>query len=295
MSVTITDLFCGAGGSSLGAVYAGAELRLGLNHWDRAVETHNANFPDADHDCADVSQTNPRRYRRSDILLASPECTNHSLAKGALRRKPKAASLFDDGPAGDAEQDRSRATMWDVVRFAEVHQYAAIIVENVVDAFKWGPGDDGALFRAWVLSLHALGYEHEIVWLNSMFAGLVPQSRDRMYVVFWQRGMRRPDLNVRPVSWCPQCESVVRGRQSFKRHIKSRWGRYGTQYLYTCPECLGVVHPGAVPAAAAIDWTLPIGRIGDRARPLATATRSRIKAGLERLVGRLIDAMDGAA
>lgn len=295
MSVTITDLFCGAGGSSLGAVYAGAELLLGLNHWDRAVETHNANFPDADHDCADISATNPRRYKRTNGLIASPECTNHSLAKGSRRRKPQAASLLDDGPAGDAEQDRSRATMFDVHRFAEVHEYDWIIVENVVDAWKWGPDDDGSTFQLWLRLICNLGYEHEIVWLNSMFAGLVPQSRDRMYVVFWRRGMRRPNLDVRPVAWCPQCESVVRGRQSFKRHDRPRWGRYGTQYLYTCPECLGVVHPGAVPAAAAIDWTLPIGRIGDRARPLATATRSRIKAGLERLVGRLIDAMDGAA
>lgn len=36
MSVTFTDLFCGAGGSSLGAEMAGGELRLGLNHWQRA-------------------------------------------------------------------------------------------------------------------------------------------------------------------------------------------------------------------------------------------------------------------
>lgn len=123
MSVTFTDLFCGAGGSSLGAAMAGGELRIGLNHWNRAILTHSENFPEADHDCADVSSLTTaqiRRYPDSDILLASPECVNHTLAKGARRRKPQAASLFDDGPAGDDEQDRSRATMWDVVRFAEM-------------------------------------------------------------------------------------------------------------------------------------------------------------------------------
>jgi DNA (cytosine-5)-methyltransferase 1 len=113
--------------------------------------------------------------RDSDILLASPPCTSHSLAKGARRRKPQAASVFDDGPAGDAEQDRSRATMWDVCRFAEQKQlkgcpYKAMVVENVVDAFRWGANDDGALFVAWLTAMRALGYEHEIVWLNSMFA-----------------------------------------------------------------------------------------------------------------------------
>lgn len=35
--VTVTDQFCGAGGSSLGASHAGAEIRLALNHWKLAV------------------------------------------------------------------------------------------------------------------------------------------------------------------------------------------------------------------------------------------------------------------
>lgn len=283
MSLTVTDLFCGAGGSSIGAEVAGASLRLGLNHWSRAVETHNANFPDADHDCADVSNTDPRRYRSTDILLASPECTNHSLAKGAKRRKPQVGSLFEDGPASDSEQDRSRATMWDVIRFCEAHAYKAVVVENVVDAFKWGPNDDGSLFDAWLIAMRALGYEHEIVFLNSMFAPPTPQSRDRMYVVFWRKGIRRPNLRIEPVSWCPSCERIVHGRQTWKRPDRRPWGRYGPQYLYSCPDCHGTVFPGAMPAASAIDWTLPAVVIGERKRPLATATRERIRRGLERL------------
>jgi DNA (cytosine-5)-methyltransferase 1 len=80
VSLTVTDLFCGAGGSSIGAEMAGAELRLGLNHWTKAIETHATNFPNADHDCEDISSLSTARIRRypdTDILLASPECTNH--------------------------------------------------------------------------------------------------------------------------------------------------------------------------------------------------------------------------
>jgi DNA (cytosine-5)-methyltransferase 1 len=267
---------------------AGSQLRLGVNHWDRAIETHATNFQNADHECADVSQTDPRRYPATDILLASPECTNHSLAKGARRRKPQAASLFEDGPAGDAEQERSRATMFDVVRFAEAmiargRPYKAIVVENVVDAFKWGPADNGALFDAWLIAMRALEYEHEIVWLNSMFCPPVPQSRDRMYVVFWRKGQRRPNLQVEPPSWCPACERVVAGQQTWKRLDSRPWGRYGAQYLYSCPECHRVVLPGACPAAEIIDWTLPAPKIRERTRPLAKTTRERIRRGLERL------------
>lgn len=306
---TVTDLFCGAGGSSLGAELAGGELRLALNHWPRAIETHSTNFDHADHDCNDISALTTGRirgYPDSDMLLASPECTNHSLAKGGRRRKPQAASLFDDGPAGDDEQERSRATMWDVCRFAEQkilkgRPYKAIIVENVPDAFWWGPerkgypNGDGSLFDAWLGAMRALGYEHEIVWLNSMFAGpilggrAVPQSRDRMYVNFWRKGQRRPNLRVEPLSWCPSCEQLVEGRQTFKPVSLKKsggrpWGKYGQQYFFTCPVCAGTVFPGAAPAAEAIDWSLPIERIGDRERPLEESTRGRIRRGWQKVL-----------
>lgn len=291
MPVTATDLFCGAGGSSIGLELAGGELRLGLNHWRRAIETHATNFQNADHDCEDVASLTTaqiRRYPDSDLLLASPECTNHSLAKGAQRRKPQRGSLFDDGPAGDEEQERSRATMWDVVRFAEQkllkgHPYKAIVVENVVDAFKWGYDDDGGLFTAWRQAMGAVGYEHEIVFLNSMFCPPTPQSRDRMYVVFWLKGMRRPDLRFEPRSWCPACCKVVDGRQTWKRLDRTPWGRYGVQYFYGCPDCAHAVLPGAFPAASIIDRSLPAPPIGERAKPLAPNTRERIRRGLERL------------
>lgn len=37
MTLTVTDLFCGAGGSSIGAETAGAQLRMAANHWQLAV------------------------------------------------------------------------------------------------------------------------------------------------------------------------------------------------------------------------------------------------------------------
>src|SRR5437660_5249074 len=60
-----TDLFCGAGGSGLGAWAAGVELYMAANHSRIAIDTHAANFPDTEHDCADISQVDPRRYRRT--------------------------------------------------------------------------------------------------------------------------------------------------------------------------------------------------------------------------------------
>lgn len=273
-SVTVTDQFCGAGGSSLGAALAGAEIKLALNHWQLAVETHNTNFPNTAHDCTDVSAVDPRRYPATDILITSPECTNHSLAKGKIRRWQQQLDMFGRLELDPAEE-RSRATMWDVCRFAEAHHYKIIIVENVVEARHWAP------FPAWLHAMQLLGYEHQIVYLNSMFAHPTPQSRDRMYVVFWKKALRRPNLDIRPTAHCPRCACDVDAVQSWKNPQK-RWGKFQAQYRYCCPRCAGEVMPYYYCAANAIDWSLPAPRIGDRARPLKEKTLKRIRIGLEK-------------
>jgi site-specific DNA-cytosine methylase len=211
-------------------------------------------------------------------------CTNHSQARGHKRRQAGQSALFGDVP--DPAAERSRATMWDVVRFAEIHRYSAIIVENVVDAAAW------ELFGAWRAALVALGYDVHLVSLNSAHAGHragvlpAPQSRDRMYAVCVRAGVKI-DLDFRPPCWCARCEAMVEGRQAWKNGRTV--GRYRAQYVYVCPSCGQTAEPLIRPAAAAIDWQLVGQRIGDRARPLKPATVKRIEAGL-RKYGRPITA-----
>jgi DNA (cytosine-5)-methyltransferase 1 len=297
--LTATDLFCGAGGSALGLEAAGIDVKMAANHWRLAVETHALNFPKTEHDVADISQVDPRRYPATDILWASPECTNLSSAQG------KSAQLMRDRMPANGERplprdaaERSRATMWDVPRFVEAmmlrgQPYRAIIVENVVEARTWGPSRNGALFDAWVMAMDGMGYDHQTVYLNSAFAGggrfagivPAPQFRDRLYVVFTPKGARKPDLDIRPDAPCTRCETVVHAIQSWKRPEK-QWGKYRQQYVYRCPICQDAVEPFTVPALAAIDWTLKGERIGDRGKPLADGTMRRIQAGLDRYGGR---------
>lgn len=293
--ITITDMFCGAGGSSTGLMaIPGVRVRTAMNHWDRAIETHNTNHPDTDHVCADIQVTDPRYIATSDVLWASPECTNHSVAKGR-KRITNQPDLFGDSIADEAAE-KSRATMWDVPRFAEQHKYKIIMTENVVDAAKW------VMFEAWLHAMELLGYNNHIVYLNSMHAQLgglpAPQSRDRMYVVFWLKGNPKPDFDqLRPEAYCPTCDKTVRAIQHFKNG--KRWGRYRAQYVYRCPStsCRNqIVEPGWLPAAYAIDWSIRGQKIGDRTRPLADKTMARIKAGLEKHGAKRlsIDAVRGA-
>lgn len=44
VTVTATDLFCGAGGSSLGAEAVGMRLVMAANHWQTAIDVHQAQF-----------------------------------------------------------------------------------------------------------------------------------------------------------------------------------------------------------------------------------------------------------
>jgi len=292
---TLTDMFCGAGGSSTGALSVpGVTVETAMNHWPRALETHNANHPNTRHIDADISQYDPRRIPRTDMLWGSPECTNHSVAKGK-KRITNQPDLFGDSIADEAA-DRSRATMWDMVRYVEQHQYDVFYTENVVDAARW------LFFDEWRNCFDKLGYNTHVVFLNSMHAQLgglpAPQSRDRMYVIGWKKGNRAPDFDrLRPNAYCPCCGETVRALQVFKK--TERWGRYKAQYLYRCPKktCRGqIVEPAWLAASSAIDWTLRGQRIGDRKRPLADKTMARIHAGLVKFGAQAIsiDAVRGS-
>jgi len=285
--LTVTDLFCGAGGSSSGLVEAGYRVIIAANHWKLAIESHQINHPDTDHSQADISQVNPAYFPKTHVLWGSPECTNHSIAKGVKRQRQQDQALFElDGtrPLADEAANRSRATMWDIPRFAEHHRYMAIILENVVDAYRWDQ------FDAWQMAMRALGYRMQLVWLNSMHAQIgglpAPQSRDRMYVVMWREDLvskdrQGPDVEkwTRPMAVCPE-HGEVQAVQAFKK--KEQWGRYRAQYLYRCPTCWTPIEPGWLAAESIIDWSLPAPRIGDRAKPLAEKTRERIRRGIER-------------
>lgn len=291
--LTVTDLFCGGGGSSTGLMsLPGFEIRIAANHWKLAVEVHNANHPGADHARADLHQEDPRYFPATDVLWASPECTTWSQAGGdKYARVPVDATLFDqidpdlvEEPLTTEAALRSRLLMFDVLRFAEHHRYRAMIVENVVD-IATRPKYHTA-WTAWRKALVGLGYRFRVISLNSMHAqtgGLpAPQSRDRLYVACWRDGDRAPDFEqaLRPRAWCPKCDQVVEAQQGWKNGRTV--GRYRQAYVYIHGACGTQVEPGWLPAAAAIDWSIIGRRIGDRDKPLAEKTRRRIAAGIAR-------------
>jgi DNA (cytosine-5)-methyltransferase 1 len=291
MSLTLIDFFCGAGGSSQGATAVqGVTARLAANHWQRAIDSHALNFPHTEHYRGDLHDADVEKFPAADLFWASPECTHWSQARGKRRDFDKQPDLFGD-VLPDEAADRSRALMWDVPRYLEAMQLRgrpvlAGVVENVTDERAW------IMWDSWVQAIRELGYRTRLIALNSMHARplrtpYAPQSRDRLYLAYWAASLGRdPDWDrwLRPQAWCPVCEEQVTAVQWWKRPGNDM-GRYRQQYLYRCPRisCRGqVVEPGAMPAAAAIDWGILGTRIGDRTVPLKPKTIARIEAGLRR-------------
>lgn len=289
MTLTACDFFCGMGGSSTGLVEAGFEVKVAANHWGRAIETHSANHPDTEHLCADISQVDLRYLPTTDVLWASPICTEISPAGGRARRRQSGAGLFEEyGHVAADAFDRTRVTFWEVIRAAEIHRYPAVLVENVTEA-----ATDWELFPVWWAGMETLGYNLQLVSVSAAHVGdqhnpHAPQWRDRIYVVATRKGIPLPDVAPRPLAWCGRCELNVEAVQGWRPADKStityggqRVGKYGRQYHYYCPECRERVEPWVAPAADAIDWTDLGTRIGDRVRPLAARTMARIRMGAE--------------
>lgn len=241
------DLFCGAGGTSAGAEKTGGcRVDFAVNHWDVAVETHQANFPHTKHVNSRLDQVNPGDCGKIDLLFASPECTHFSGAAG-----------------GRPTSDQQRAGAWDLMRWIAYHRPSWIVVENVREFKGWGPVNDktgrpikalrGKIFDAWLTAIRAEGYKVDYRMLNAADFG-AHTSRDRLFVIA-RKGNRNPVF--------PE-----------PTHCRQPGG-----------ELPGLSLPRWKPAHQIIDWNIPCRSIFGRRQPLKDSTLLRIEAGLRRFVG----------
>lgn len=168
------DLFCGAGGSSWGARNAGAEIVAGFDIRESAGKAYRKNFPEARFFEGDLASMEPEALKRSlgdiDLLLASPECTSHSVAKGSAARS-----------------DSSRNTAFHVSRFAAALRPQCIIIENVVSMRSWHR------YSAFLARLTKLGYRVREQTLNAA-EFRVPQQRRRLFLLCRLDSMPEPVL-----------------------------------------------------------------------------------------------------
>ena len=257
-TITVADLFCGAGGSSTGAARAIAEMGgrmelVAVNHWPVAVETHQLNHPEARHYVQDLEGADPEKIVPEgslDLLMASPECRFYSRARG-----------------GRPVHDQGRMNPWIVHRWLTSLNVRCLLIENVPEFTDWGPllhngrpdkDRKGVYFEEWVRSLWGLGYHAEWRMLNAADYGDAT-SRVRFFLQARNDGQ--------PLLWPEPTHSKIGGRNLLEQLPKWRGAR------------------------EIIDWSNPGRSLLDdpkyRKKPLSEKTRKRIAKGLERFGGPL--------
>ncbi|MDD5320808.1 MAG: DNA cytosine methyltransferase [Methylococcales bacterium] len=174
---TFVDLFCGGGFGGRGAVRGGGIPLLGLDAWALATKTYQANFPEAHIITEFIENINIDKLGeqyRPDVLLTSPECTSHSIARGS---KPGS--------------EHSRETAIGIVPWIESMEPRWVIVENVNRMKKWNRHNE------LVETIVDLGYTVSDLYLNSAEFGSA-QARKRMFLVCDREGsvVTRDDLLI---------------------------------------------------------------------------------------------------
>jgi DNA (cytosine-5)-methyltransferase 1 len=125
------------------------------------------------HACQDLHQADWSQVPRHDLLLASPQCTGHSRARGTDR----------------PQHDKARSTAWAVVSAAEACRPPVIIVENVPEFRQWDSrprspaGQVGNMFERWRGTMETLGYACSEHVVDAADHG-VAQHRVRLFCVF---------------------------------------------------------------------------------------------------------------
>lgn len=159
--ITGLDLFCGAGGSSLGAREAGVKMVGAVDAWETATDTYSDNFPRAEVITTRLDDESGGdlfcKVTSVDLLIASPECTNHSIARGA---KPR--------------DEESRRSGWFIMPFVRDFEPRWIVLENVSGMRRW----DG-----YQELMNELGerYHLRAQMLDASDFG-VPQTRKRLFI-----------------------------------------------------------------------------------------------------------------
>jgi DNA (cytosine-5)-methyltransferase 1 len=172
------DMFCGAGGASLGAREGGATIVGGVDLWGPAVESFRLNFPDAHVFEQDLRRLTPKQVLAKtgpiDLLISSPECTHHTCARGA---KPRS--------------EESRDTAFQVIRYAKVMKPRWITLENVVHMKPW------SRYGELKAALEKLKYNvHEQIIDASHYG--VAQRRRRLFMIAELRGQPQPIEPINP-------------------------------------------------------------------------------------------------
>jgi len=179
VTLRTVDLFCGAGGASLGLHQANFELCAGVDSNKTALQTHHENLSGEPvyHDLADVDPSVlPAEAADPAFVHGSPPCQGFSSA----------------GSSRSETDDRSKL-VWSFIEWVDVLRPVAVTMENVVGMKHVS----STLMDRIEGAFREAGYTTKWRVLNAADYG-VPQTRKRIFVI----GIRNDQPT--PSRWFPK-------------------------------------------------------------------------------------------
>lgn len=174
------DVFCGAGGMSLGFEQAGVDVMLGIDYDSIHLETFSVNYPDSETICKDVAKLSGEEIRQSinlndqrlDVLFGGPPCGGFSLIGRRNKEDPRNELLVEF--ARLVKELRPKYFVVENVRGIQVGAMRDVIVD-------------------FLLSVRMEGYTVvlPIQHLNASEFG-VPQMRSRVFILGYEKGLTAP-------------------------------------------------------------------------------------------------------
>lgn len=176
--LTMLDLFCGAGGFSVGCSWAGFQPVLGIDHFSPAMKTWCYNHPKSIGCLGDIKKIsadtiakilNEKGVKHINLITAGVPCQGFSIAN----RKHN-------------DNDERNFLFLEFMKYVKVFQPEYIILENVSGMRSTAGGHFEKEIKKY---MESLGYDTSIKLLNAADFG-VPQIRMRLLFVGVKKGAK---------------------------------------------------------------------------------------------------------
>lgn len=174
MSYKVLDLFCGAGGLSLGFQNAGFDIYGGVEWDEAALQTHKNNFSTKFHFSGDISDVLDEEIKANlediEVIIGGPPCQGFSSANRYLKE----------------EDDPRNKLFFEYLRFVNIIKPKVFVIENVPGILS---RDNGYAKNKIIEITESYGYKVNVKVLSSEDYG-VPEVRKRAFFIGIREDLR---------------------------------------------------------------------------------------------------------
>lgn len=169
----VGSLYAGVGGICQGFINAGMQLEW-ANEFDKfACVTYRNNFDHTLYE-GDIFDLEPENLAKIDILAGGFPCQPFSIAGYRKGFEDKRGNHF-----------------FRITQYAKVLKPKVLLLENVKNLMSH---DSGNTFKVIIETLEALNYSVYTRVLNSKSFGNIPQNRERIYIVAFEKNVTGEDI-----------------------------------------------------------------------------------------------------